>query len=281
MMQVGVFVDAGYVYAAGGVAIAGQTRARLELALDVPVVVERLKSVIAARAPLCRLLRIYWYDGALANGRPTAEQALIASCDDVKLRLGHVNSRGEQKEVDSFIVTDLIELARANSISDAVVLAGDGDLRIGVAIAQTYGVRIHLLGIDPVARNQSPQLREEADTKSNWTVADVSKFLSLRKVTATSVPIGSISESTANTGVQDSTASAIIVKAVTAYVATMSSGDWGAVVAYWREGNRGIPNELDKILLVQCGHSLGRNLTNSETKIMRSTLKKTVSSKTT
>ena len=46
---------------------------------------------------------------------------------------------GRQKGVDSLIVTDLIELARNHAISDAVLLAGDEELRIGVQIAQSLG----------------------------------------------------------------------------------------------------------------------------------------------
>ena len=65
----------------------------------------------------------------------------------MKLRLGQLNSEGQQKGVDSLIVTDLIELARNKAISDAVVLTGDEDIRVGVQIAQSLGVRVHLLGI--------------------------------------------------------------------------------------------------------------------------------------
>ena len=56
--------------------------------------------------------------------------------DNVKLRLGQLNSAGQQKGVDSLIVTDLMELARNKAISDAVVVTGDEDIRIAVQIAQ-------------------------------------------------------------------------------------------------------------------------------------------------
>jgi uncharacterized LabA/DUF88 family protein len=54
---------------------------------------------------------------------------------DVKIRLGYINGAGQQKGVDSLIVTDLIELARNQAISDAYLVSGDGDLRVAVQIA--------------------------------------------------------------------------------------------------------------------------------------------------
>ncbi len=88
---------------------------------------------------------------------PTAEQQDLADSDDVKLRLGVIAYTGRQKGVDSLIVTDLIELARNHAITDALLLSGDEDVRIGVQIAQTYGVRVHLLGVQPAADNQGNQ----------------------------------------------------------------------------------------------------------------------------
>lgn len=65
----------------------------------------------------------------------------------MKVRLGFVNSVGEQKGVDSLIVTDMIALARNRAISDAVLMSGDEDLRVGVQQAQELGVRAGCLGI--------------------------------------------------------------------------------------------------------------------------------------
>ena len=87
--------------------------------------------------------------------------------DNVKLRLGQLNSAGQQKGVNSLIVTDLMELARNKAISDAVVVTGDEDIRIGVQIAQSHGVRVHLLGIGGATNKGSQSLTlqtAEADT---------------------------------------------------------------------------------------------------------------------
>jgi hypothetical protein len=96
---------------------------------------------------------------------------------DVKVRLGFVNSVGEQKGVDSLIVTDMITLARNRAISDAVPVSGDEDLRVGVQQAQEFGVRVHLIGIKPSRGSQSLFLLQEADTTHEWTAEEISVFL--------------------------------------------------------------------------------------------------------
>jgi hypothetical protein len=81
-------------------------------------------------------------------------------------------------------VIDLIDLARDRVISDAFILAGDEDLRVGVEVAQRYGVRVHLIGITPCRGNQSQLLRREADTTHEWDDTVVRSFLSLRTMPA-------------------------------------------------------------------------------------------------
>ena len=124
-----------------------------------------------------QLLRILWYDG-MVGGRRSKQQDALARTNDVKLRLGTVTSSGQQKGVDSLIVTDLIDLARNQAISDAVVVSGDADIRVGIELAQKFGARIHLVGITPTGQfNQSIALREEADTVKEWTKEDIQEFL--------------------------------------------------------------------------------------------------------
>jgi hypothetical protein len=98
----------------------------------------------------------------------------------VKVRLGFVNSFGEQKGVDSLIVTDMIALARNHAMSEAVLLSGDEDLRVGVQQAQEFGVRVHLLGIRPSRRSQSLFLLQESDSTHEWNPDDLAPFLSCK-----------------------------------------------------------------------------------------------------
>ena len=108
------------------------------------------------------LLRVYWYDGTSTG--PSSQHLTLAHLARVKVRLSFVNSVGEQKGVDSLIVTDMIALARNHAMSDAVLLSGDEDLRVGVQQAQEFGVRVHLLGIRPSRGSQSLFLLQEADS---------------------------------------------------------------------------------------------------------------------
>lgn len=124
------------------------------------------------------LLRVYWYDGT-ATG-PSAQHLTLAHLDHVKLRLDFVNTFGQQKGVDSLIVTDMINLARNRAIADAVLLSGDEDLRVGVQQAQEFGVRVHLLGIKPARGSQSLFLMQEADTHHEWGAPELAAFLSVR-----------------------------------------------------------------------------------------------------
>ncbi len=182
LMSVAVFVDAGYLYSGGLRALTGSRQPRRAGQLNLPEAVAKLRLTASKQADNIRLLRIYWYDGML-GGRPSPAQEFLAYMDDVKLRLGVVRD-GRQKGVDSLIVTDLIELARNHAISDAVLLAGDEDLRIGVQIAQSFGVRVHLIGIEPSRGNQSLLLMQEADTTTEWSKADIEAILSFNSTIA-------------------------------------------------------------------------------------------------
>ena len=109
--RVAIFVDSGYLFAQGSVALAGMKQPRSSIDLNSAAVLAELKNTHTTKAPGIPLLRVYWYDGVSVRG-PTAEQAGLAHAENVKVRLGFINSAGQQKGVDSLIVTDLIDLAR-------------------------------------------------------------------------------------------------------------------------------------------------------------------------
>ena len=174
MDRVAVFVDAGYLFAQGSKELSGTKLTRSECELDHSAVRSALRDYAEAAASL-PLLRIYWYDGTSQG--PTPQHIALANQPDVKVRLGFVNSQGQQKGVDSLIVTDMITLARNRAMGACVLLSGDEDLRVGVQQAQEYGIRVHLLGIRPSRGSQSSFLREEADRVDEWTSAELSAFL--------------------------------------------------------------------------------------------------------
>ncbi len=274
MDRVAIFVDAGYLFAQGSVALTGSQKPRASTLLDAPAIISELRTVATEKASHARLLRIYWYDGALGGSRPTADQALLAHLDDVKLRLGFINSSGQQKGVDSLIVTDLIEIARQKSICDAVLLSGDEDVRVGVQIAQNYGVRVHLLGIKPSRGSQSPQLLQEADTTSEWSAETVGKFLSIRaakneKPTEVTAKKDVPDPGSVATDIDNKT-EILLLSAVTEFVQSLEETDLDGIAAYW-ETDRGVPFDFDRKLL-PCGRqALGRELEREEIKMVRRT----------
>lgn len=172
MDRYAVFLDAGYFFAAGAHAVTGQQKTpRKQISLKSPgKAVESLCSIASKQTGL-QLLRLYWYDAA-AGSRPSLEQSNLAMLPGVKLRLGVLNNIGEQKGVDSLIVTDLIELARNKGISDAVIVSGDEDLRVAVQVVQSFGVRAHLLAAGDPKNNVSASLQMECDSvdslPDNW-----------------------------------------------------------------------------------------------------------------
>ncbi|MDI2131013.1 NYN domain-containing protein [Yinghuangia seranimata] len=157
-----VFVDVGYVYAAIGLLVVG-TAERRAFRIDAELLISALIDEARAVFPEGRLLRVYWYDGA-RNRVPTFEQKQVAELPDVKVRLGNLNAHNQQKGVDSLIRSDLESLARNRAIEDAVVVSGDEDLVLAVETAQSYGVRVHLWGVEPAyGTNQAEPLVWEAD----------------------------------------------------------------------------------------------------------------------
>lgn len=232
-MRAAVFVDAGYLFAQGSTLLAGSRQPRECLALDIPKLVAALKE--AARDSCSfPLLRIYWYD-AMRLGRPAPEQSALADANDIKLRLGQINSAGEQKGVDALIITDLAQLARNHAITDAVLLSGDEDVRVGVVLAQEFGVRVHLLGIQPARANQSRALRQEADTTAEWDEATIRSFLSY------SPPASSSPAATA-------AAAADLDAQITQLVATISPEALATLKAGF-EASSQVPAQYDRALL--------------------------------
>jgi uncharacterized LabA/DUF88 family protein len=157
-----VMVDVGYIYAAAGELLFG-TSSRREFRVDavplIQVITKHADELIRGE-----LLRVYWYDAA-RDRVPTIDQRVIAQMPWVKLRLGNLNARGQQKGVDAQIRADMEALARHRAITDAVLIAGDEDMVPAVEAAQAFGVRVHLWGIEPpYGTNQAERLVWESDT---------------------------------------------------------------------------------------------------------------------
>jgi uncharacterized LabA/DUF88 family protein len=162
MERTAVFVDAGWLLAAAALDVLG-TPYRDELACDYRGLVAGLTDAVERHSEGAARLRTYWYDAA-PGGTPTYEHDRIAGFPYLKVRLGRLNKARQQKGVDVLIYHDLLTLARERAITRAYLVAGDEDLREGVAEAQKIGIQVVLLGM-PIERghNQSARLVRECD----------------------------------------------------------------------------------------------------------------------
>ena len=285
MDRVSVFVDAGYLYAQGSTALVGRKQPRADLILDEVALVGALSAFALGCDPGTSLLRIYWYDG-LGAGRETSEQQRIAETPNVKVRFGVINSSGQQKGVDSLIVTDLVDLARAGAIASAVVLSGDEDVRIGVEIAQRYGVRVHLLGIIPSRGSQSALMIREADTVTEWDAATVASFLTVKppiaapfaiaQVPAAPVAAGSAEAPPAannapvapEAATDNAAVDTQLSHAAAAIAATVPGADIRQIISDW-DARLGLQRPIDSRLLAHGRSVLQRDLDAREKTALR------------
>ncbi len=273
MPRVTVLIDAGYLFKAGGKLLAARDVRREEIRLDIAAIVTALTdtaTVLTGR----ELLRVYWYDAA--RGGPTTDHRDIADHAHVKLRLGHLNSAGQQKGVDPLIITDMITLARNHACDDMVLLSGDADLVVGVQQAQERGVRVHLLGIAPTRGNQAPSLRQEADTCTEWDAASVRCFLSLAHsasvdartlATSGSGAVAATPAAGTSLGAPPSVVSDVLLGTVADAVAGHLTDADHAVVASGKPGL--VPPPIDRQLLGTAKAMLNTLLSESEKRVLR------------
>lgn len=208
------------------------------------------------------LLRVYWYDGTSTG--PTAQHLTLAHLQDVKVRLGFVNSVGEQKGVDSLIVTDMIALARNRAISNAVLVSGDEDLRVGVQQAQEFGVRVHLVGIKPSRGSQSLFLLQEADTTHEWTVDNISVFLKCQPSQPSQPATVVVAQPDARAINTEDHLSAVAVHVASRLERTEIEA---LIEAFERQGQ--VPRDIDAQLLGGARAEIGRDLNPTEKKDIR------------
>ena len=266
MNRIAVFVDAGYFYASASELLFGAPLRRGELRLANAEFAHYLAQV-AETIGGCPLLRIYWYDGT--NSGPTAAHLAMAYLDNVKLRLGFVNQSGEQKGVDGLIFSDLTNLARNRAISDALLLAGDEDLRVGVQQAQEHGIRVHLLGVEPKdpSGNQSAALQREADTRRQLDAAALGQFLFRREYAGT--PVTEAESVMADADVAHNLAR--MQELASEYAATLDTAQRELILAL--PERTPLPHELDRELLLRASELLGRKLEETEKRTLRGALR--------
>ena len=140
MDRCAVFVDAGWFLSEAAQALTGRG-VRSDVSCRYRDLMPALAGLAVQHTGL-PLLRIYWYDAA-PDAIPNGTHLDIGALPDVKLRLGRI-SHHEQKGVDALLLLDLTTLARERAVANALVVSGDEDIREGIAVAQSLGVRVTL-----------------------------------------------------------------------------------------------------------------------------------------
>ena len=169
-----MFVDAGYLLAAGAWATVGPFK-RGEVVTRVGELIAWLQQEGTAEAGDRELLRVYWYDAA-PQREPTPEQQEVARQPDTKLRLGSLNRFGEQKGVDALLLADMMDLALSKGVDLAFLVSGDEDMLEAVKRIQAAGIRLHLWGVDTPKNTVSLELRREADRTRMLTSGELGTF---------------------------------------------------------------------------------------------------------
>ncbi len=261
MNRVAVFIDAGYLYAASIKAVTGmkQSRSAITLAYEdfLPFIIERAQHLSGRE-----LLRVYWYDGTSTG--PTGAHRKLAYQANVKLRLGMVSLSGEQRGVDSLLIMDMANLAQNRAMSDVVLLTGDEDIRVGVVLAQQYGVRVHLVGIpDPEGeRNQSSMLLQEADTTSFIQGEDLARFISVNE--RINDETDSIDDSDSN-----DSPSTLLHEAVQLVLSGLPIDELEQIRESLGAGAQSVPAQIDRQLLIAGRQRLQRDLVGYEKRQLR------------
>lgn len=269
MDRVAVFVDAGYLFAQGSKALCGRTLPRGAVSIDHQAVIDSLTSFAEDVSGLS-LLRIYWYDGTSTG--PTPQHNTIADLPSTKVRLGFVNSVGQQKGVDSLIVTDMITLARNRAMAACVLLSGDEDIRVGVQQAQEYGVLVHLLGIKPARGSQSLFLLREADGAHEWAEDDLRPFLRCEPPqSTTSRPRPAASGEQLGRRDDARQVDQRLLRVAWQLADEMTLSELPSTVEDIRATNQR-PPELDGRLLAMSRNAMGRNLVPDEKRTARDAL---------
>lgn len=269
-----VFVDAGYLYATGAFTLRNESVKRAMVNLRSPqATLQALREKAAEITGNPNFLRVYWYDGQI-GGSLTEEQTALNLLPGLKLRLGTVNSVGMQKGVDSLILTDMIDLASKHAIGDAILLSGDEDVRVAMTIAQSYGVRVHLLGIGEYTTNTSSSLRIEADSHSildtDWLAAHLQINTPSAPTSATLMVARMADANEADNKFDEDSVEGIALRVTKELLAERSEREV-AILVRIMQSTRSIPADFDRPLIKKTSINLGRRLEPEENRRIRVT----------
>ncbi len=247
MTNYAIYVDVGYLYAEGSRLLSGMRQPRHAIHVDYDGFLRFLEEFVADRQPQRELLRVYWYDGA--RGAPTPAQLAIGYRDQIKLRLGLVDTSGQQRGVDALFVRDLVMDAHHRNISDAWLVTGDDDLRGGLLVAQELGVRIHLLGLgDGDNHNQARALLLDADSAHLWEREQVAQWMEVRASIGDADPDDDAEPAYSKLPADSDLAESALIMALD-FSTSFDIEELEEIIESWSVARQGIPPRYDKPLI--------------------------------
>lgn len=174
-----ILVDATYLYDAAAQVVL-HTTCRREYRAEPAKLIAALVGHAHAVLRRAELLRVYWHDAA-RGPVPSVDQMIAADTARVKLRVGSLAGGRQQKGLAGQLGADMAELARNRAVSDMILVAGDEDLVPAVEAAQSYGVLVHLWGVEPAyGSNQAEPLLWASDVRAELCRDFVAPFFTRR-----------------------------------------------------------------------------------------------------
>ena len=144
---------------------------------------------------------------------------------------------------------------------------------------QSFGVRVHLIGIIPSRGSQSMNLLRESDTTTEWDVPTISRFLSVKASammpSAAAVVAAATTGGSVGSGILDAAIASTIDTVVAAIAGALDTTEINNLKTYWQAA-AGVPQEFDGKLLAQSRATLGRALDISERRYIRAKFTATV-----
>ncbi len=277
MNRYAILVDAGYLYSASAAALTGDTHhPRSKVRVDYDHVAPFFQDYVASVLPGRELLRVLWFDGA-DNPGDSQQHLALGYRDNITVRLGAISKHGNQKGVDTLIVTDLVELAQNRAVADIFLVSGDDDLRVGVMIAKKYGVRIHLVGIEAPDKNVSNSLRQEVDTTRMLSTDHLAKLVSVKSSSA-EILVGQIEDLSSSDTTNSLSPAAESGLTPTLADSAEIEGAVGLFCHHLTQDERseianlssGLPSLIDSALLKGVARRIGRKLEADEKRKARS-----------
>ena len=178
--KVAVLVDAGYFCAQASETLFNQAKRRDELEIDVKKMLQTMQEMGKTAFDTLDILRVYWYDAPPQRGQMSQCQEAIGLLEGAKLRLGKLNSRGQQKLVDALLCRDIEDLARNKAVDGILLCSGDEDLLMAVEFAQAQGVQVKMLGIGPGHASVGLDIAMASDGVRNINKETVSLMVNLK-----------------------------------------------------------------------------------------------------